>query len=63
MELIAEVCTRWGSRYDMLQRFLRLKDAVVETAKSLTEKEIKDGDFQVTHLKKMLNFFYDFSCF
>lgn len=47
----------------MLQRFLRLKDAVVETAKSLTEKEIKDGDFQVTHLKKMLNFFYDFSCF
>ena len=40
--LVAEVCTRWGSRYDMLHRFLQLKDAVIAVAACVNREEASD---------------------
>ena len=42
LELVAEVCTRWGSRYDMLHRFLQLKEAVLAVAVSVDRNKASD---------------------
>lgn len=49
LELTLEVCTRWGSRYQMLCRFHKLREAVKTLAKTMKPKkdDTKDAQFFV----------------
>ena len=62
LELVAEVYTRWGSRYDMLNRFLQLKDAVKSTAAKLTEDEKKKNDKMAVSFLSLLPFVVCMCC-
>jgi hypothetical protein len=45
-ELTREVCTRWGSRYDAIAQFIKLKDAVKKTAKLVDDDSDKGLEFK-----------------
>lgn len=52
---ILDVETRWGSKYDMLNRLLELKPTCLDLAD--TFKELKLSNIEWTSIEKMVNFY------